>query len=77
MGYGYSLSLVEANKNASVRGNIGVRLGRKCIKHGISVSEVAKKLGVSRMTVYHWFAGRYTPVDRYAKRVNELLLSLS
>jgi DNA-binding transcriptional regulator YiaG len=60
MSYGYSQSLVEANKKANTK-SLGVALGRLCIKHGISVSEVARELGVSRATVYNWFWGVTSP----------------
>lgn len=60
MSYGYSQSLVQANKDASIK-SLGVALGRVCIASGVGVSEVAKKFGVSRMTVYNWFKGTTRP----------------
>lgn len=74
MSYGYSQSLVQANKEASAR-LLGVALGRYCIKQGISVSETAEHFGVSRMTVYQWFKGSRNPnpvtadkIQRYMNR---------
>ena len=71
MTYGYSQSLVYANKKASVK-SLGVALGRVCIAKNISVSAVAEHFGVSRMTVYNWFKGdstpdltMHTPIERY------------
>ena len=60
MSYGYSQSLVEANKKANIK-SLGVALGRLCIKHGVPVSEVAQELNVSRATVYNWFWGATSP----------------
>jgi len=60
MSYGYSQRLVDANKEADAK-SLGVTLGRLCIKHGVPVSEVARYLNVSRMTVYNWFWGITTP----------------
>jgi len=60
MSYGYSQRLVDANKGADAK-SLGVTLGRLCIKHGVPVSEVARYLNVSRMTVYNWFWGVTTP----------------
>jgi hypothetical protein len=57
MSYGYSQSLVQANKEASAK-SLGVALGRLCIRHGISVARVTRDLNVSRMTVYNWFKGQ-------------------
>jgi transposase len=60
MSYGYSQSLVEANKNADAT-SLGVALGRLCIERGIPVTEVAGVFKVSRATVYNWFWGQVTP----------------
>ena len=60
MGYGYSIRLVKLNKEAD-RKLLGVRLGRRCIKLGISVVKVSSSLGVSRQTIYNWFVGANTP----------------
>lgn len=57
---GYSLWLLELNKGADQK-LIGVRLGRECIKHNISVATVADKFKVSRQTVYNWFSGKVEP----------------
>lgn len=57
---GYSLRLVEAIKAANPR-HPGVRLGKYCIAKGISVNEMARQFGVSRMTMYTWFTGGSVP----------------
>jgi transcriptional regulator with XRE-family HTH domain len=60
MSYGYSMSLVFANKKADTT-NPGVALGRFCIDRDIPVTQVAAELGVSRMTIYNWFSGYAIP----------------
>jgi hypothetical protein len=60
MSYGYSQSLVYANKKANIK-SLGVALGRACILEGVSVSHVASSFGVSRMAVYNWFKGDSVP----------------
>jgi AcrR family transcriptional regulator len=60
MSYGYSQSLVYANKKANIK-SLGVALGRVCIVEGVSVSHVADSFGVSRMAVYNWFKGDSVP----------------
>jgi|LauGreDrversion4_2_1035121.scaffolds.fasta_scaffold27786_2 predicted transcriptional regulator len=60
MSYGYSQSLVYANKKANIK-SLGVALGRVCILEGVSVSHVADFFGVSRMAVYNWFKGESVP----------------
>ena len=68
---GYSIHLSELNK-AGDRKNIGVRLGSHCIKRGIPVSAVAKKLGVTRQTVYNWFAGVSEPRKELVVKIRSL-----
>jgi len=72
MSHGYSQSLVEANKKADTK-SPGVALGRVCIAHNISVSEVADYLGVSRMTIYNWFEGTHVPYTRYYEDIKHYI----
>lgn len=75
MSHGYSSRLIAMNKRAD-KSKLGVALGRKCIALDIPVAEVASRLGVSRMTVYNWFAGAHEPQRLYASAINSLLSSL-
>tara|TARA_R110002126_G_scaffold23584_2_gene82488 strand:+ start:4430 stop:4669 length:240 start_codon:yes stop_codon:yes gene_type:complete len=75
MSYGYSQRLVDANNNADVSSR-GVYLGSRCMKLGISVSEVADRLGVSRATVYNWFWGSVTPSASHTAKINKYLHAL-
>lgn len=72
MSYGYSQCLVDANKKASLK-SLGVTLGRLCIRLGMPVNDVAKELGVSRMTVYNWFWGRSVPSATHNSKIAEYL----
>lgn len=72
MSYGYSQSLVLANKQASAK-SLGVALGRVCIRASISVSEIADSFGVSRMTVYNWFKGVAAPHHSYVEQIREYI----
>ncbi len=69
---GYSHNLVKLIEGANQQ-LIGVQLGRMCIENDIPVREIATALNVSRMTVYHWFAGRFTPRQEYVTRIEQLL----
>ena len=73
--YGYSLRLVKLNNSASVV-SLGVKLGRACIKNNVPVTEVAKRLGVSRQTVYNWFIGRSTPMGKTEEKIKTFLTTL-
>lgn len=69
---GYSSRIVRANELADPK-NIGVLLGRLCIKKEFPVADVAEHLGVSRMTVYNWFSGRMRPRQQWAKKIQSFL----
>lgn len=71
---GYSLRLVEAIKAGNPR-HPGVRLGKYCIAKGVPVSQMAKKFGVSRMTIYTWFTGTGTPHKNKIELIDKLLSS--
>ena len=77
MSYGYSAKLVALNRQAD-KSNLGVRLGRACIKGDIPVAKVSTALGVSRQTLYNWFVGKSSPqpmmvdmVARYLERISK------
>jgi transcriptional regulator with XRE-family HTH domain len=72
MTYGYSQSLVQANKKASIK-SLGVALGRACIRANISVSQIAQDFGVSRMTIYNWFKGDREPHPSYAQAIADYI----
>lgn len=76
MSLGYSTTLVRANGLAKQQ-LLGVRLGRVCIESGVSVARVAGHLGVSRQTVYNWFAGRRAPQKILTPAVQALLHTIS
>ena len=72
---GYTLALVELNRQAS-QSKLGVKLGKACIKHNISVAEIALAFDVSRTAVYNWFTGKSEPnlrlesaIERYIKKL--------
>lgn len=60
MSRGYSLRIRDLNAKADKR-KLGVRLGRVCIKKDVPVSVIAKRMGVTRATVYNWFCGASAP----------------
>ena len=72
MPYGYSQSLVYANRQASIK-SLGVALGRVCIRANVSVSEVAGFFGVTRMTIYNWFKGSSVPYHSYDEAISDYI----
>ena len=74
MSYGYSARLIELNKRAD-KNQLGVRLGRACIRKKVPVSEIANQLGVSRQTVYNWFCGINEPRDNVAEEIKSMIRS--
>ena len=71
----YSLNIVLANQEAE-QTRLGVKLGKKCIKLGVSVAVVAVELGVSRQTVYNWFIGAYDPKSELTESIKNLIKTL-
>lgn len=76
MPHGYSHYTVTANKDADA-GLLGVRLGRVCIKHNVPVATVAQEFGVTRQTVYNWFAGTHEPSPQLVRAVLSFIHSLA
>lgn len=75
MSTGYSLRTRDLNDIAD-NNNVGVRLGRLCIKRGIPVSEVAKQMGVTRATIYNWFCGASAPQATSLTRIETYITEL-
>ena len=75
MSNGYSLRLRDLNSKADKR-KLGVRLGKLCIKHNVPVAVVAKRLGVSRTTVYNWFCGTSVPQSTVAGLLESYIANL-
>lgn len=75
MSQGYSLRLQDLNRKADGR-KLGVRLGRACIEHNVPVSVVAKRMGVSRTTVYNWFCGVTAPQQSAITLIEAYIASL-
>lgn len=72
MSYGYSHRLVEANKAADDK-SWGVILGRKCIELDIPVDVIARRMDVSRATIYNWFWGVTTPSKTHSEQIERLI----
>jgi predicted transcriptional regulator len=72
MAAGYSLHLVRRVKAAD-KALLGVQLGRFCINNDIPVSDVAKRFGVTRASVYNWFAGMCNPHKSLHERITRYI----
>lgn len=53
------------------------RLGYICVKRNLMPSSISNILGVSKQTIYDWFAGRYEPGPDSIERVKTLLKDLN
>jgi len=56
---------------------LGVKLGVICVDRDIPVADVAEWMGVSRMTVYAWFRGRFVVSKTHEQKVKELIVRLT
>lgn len=60
-GYSYNyIQRLQTLAKESPKGS-AIKLGAIAVKRNISVVSISKYLGVSRMAVYDWFAGKYNP----------------
>jgi DNA-binding transcriptional regulator YiaG len=75
MSRGYSLRIRDLNAKADKR-KLGVRLGRVCIKKDVPVSVIAKRMGVTRATVYNWFCGTSVPQGTATALIASYMASL-
>lgn len=72
---GYSQIIIETNLKA--KKTTGTILGALCISLKYPVSQVAKKLNVSRQTVYDWFSGKARPSRKFDIKIKELIVNLN
>jgi hypothetical protein len=73
---GYSLRVIRANEQADPS-NIGVVLGKICIRQEIPVSDVASYFKVSPMTIYNWFSGASRPQKRLHDSIQQIIEKFS
>ena len=72
MNTGYSEAIIAA-VNKAPEHLLGVRLGKACIANDVPVAYVAKKLNLSRTTIYSWFKGVTTVPLKHTHQVFELI----
>lgn len=65
---GYSFRIRDLNRKGNKQ-NIGVQLGKHCIQNNVPVSLVMETLGVSKQTVYNWFAGVHKPAIAHELKI--------
>lgn len=70
---GYSFRIRDLNRKGD-RHNLGVKLGKHCIKNNIPVSTVMETLGVTKQTVYNWFAGVHKPTAAHELNIKSHFL---
>jgi hypothetical protein len=56
---------------------LGVQLAKVCIQNDIPAIDVAEFMGVTKMTVYHWFKGKTNVLGPHKEKVEKLILKLS
>ena len=68
MSQGYSLRLRDLNRRAP---------SKVCVKHNVPVTVVAQRMGVTRQTVYNWFAGTTNPQPALTSLVESYIAQFS
>jgi transposase len=69
---GYSQNIVKANAKANQK-MLGVRLGKHCIRQGITVIEISNHFKVSRTAVYNWFSGVNDVSPKYVAEATAII----
>ena len=54
--------------------NLGIQLAKACVEANIPATLVANVMGVSRITVYHWFRGQPMKTAKNRKAVEDFLV---
>lgn len=72
---GYAQAYVK-HVEAMTGDGLVVRLAKACVRSEVPISEIAKRLGVSRYTVYLWIAGQHTPHHRHTPVIMDILREL-
>lgn len=75
MSIGYTSRITALNKAANGR-MLGVKLGRLCIKHNITVYWLALEFHVSRQTIYNWFIGWSDPKEGSREDIKKFIAEL-
>jgi predicted transcriptional regulator len=73
---GYTQLVIKRNEEADPS-LVGVTLGKLCIDKGVPVQTVANYFGVSKATIYAWFAGTKQPRAKIAQEINEFIKNLA
>lgn len=69
---GFMSTFVTTITNADPN-KIGTKLGKFMLDHNISATEIAKRLGVTRATVYYICQSKFYPRPELESRINELI----
>lgn len=76
MARGYTIKFRQMIRDAD-QTKIGVQLAQVCIQNDIPVIDVAEFMGVTKMTVYHWFKGKTNVLGPHKEKVERLIQKLS
>lgn len=59
--------LRKLNDDANEYKNLGIELAKACTKANLPMLYVSRALGVSKLTIFHWFRGRDVRLVRRPK----------
>lgn len=69
---GYTVQFVQRVRSSD-RSKIGVALGNDAVDKNIPIAAVAEYVGVTRVTVYSWFTGKFNPRGHNVELLKEFI----
>jgi transcriptional regulator with XRE-family HTH domain len=69
---GYSTLFIRKVEEAD-RGDLVSQYAYACIDRNLPMSEVARRMDVTRATIYNWFTGKATPRAHQQEKIRKAL----
>lgn len=73
---GYSYAYIMKIRALAKRSKApqAVQIGAEAIERGIPIAKIAQRVGVSRVTVYDWFTGKYEPTPPNLRKLKAYVI---
>jgi hypothetical protein len=69
---GYSTLFIRKVEEAD-QGDLVIQYANACVERNLPITEVARRMGVTRATIYNWFTGRSSPRVHQIEKIRKAL----